>query len=334
LQLSSHKTPISSGERPRATHFYRRWHFAELLVGKVISREANSYRQKPAAGLKANVVNLKTAAVAFGFLAPLSAGTVSAADLHPIIEIETGYFFGASENGQWIKADQAAKSLANKTTYQVYSLTKQIGQTTMAKPTSGEEPCPDTLMVSLSSKPKDGAIGLGAPWNALPRKPMIADTTQPVYVEAVRDFLKSRGIADPKVRITRILPVDLEGDGEEEVLISATNYLTNDKLDYLPAAPFPDAPLHVPQPGSYSIVILRRVVDGNVQTKLVAGEVYAKSAESVAPNIYNLAAILDLNGDGKLEVIVHSFYYGGSETTIYRCGTDKIEAVLSVGCGA
>jgi len=42
-----------------------------------------------------------------------------AADLHPIIEIETGYFFGGSENGKWIKADQAAKSLANKTTYQV-----------------------------------------------------------------------------------------------------------------------------------------------------------------------------------------------------------------------
>jgi hypothetical protein len=39
-------------------------------------------------------VNLKTAAVLFGFLAPLSAGTASAADLHSIVEIETGYFFG------------------------------------------------------------------------------------------------------------------------------------------------------------------------------------------------------------------------------------------------
>ena len=189
-------------------------------------------------------------------------------------------------------------------------------------------------MVSLSSKPKDGVIGLDAPWNALPRKPMIADTTQPVYVETVRDFLRARGITDPKVRITRILRVDLEGDGEEEVLISATNYLTNDKLDYLPAAPFPDAPIHVPQCGSYSIIILRRLVDGIVETNLVAGEVYAKPAESVAPNIYNLAAVLDLNGDGKLEVIVHSFYYEGGQTTIYRYGPDKIEEVLSVECGA
>jgi hypothetical protein len=102
-------------------------------------------------------------------------------------------------------------------------------------------------MVSLSSKPKDGVIGLAAPCNALPRKPVIADTTQSVYVKAVRDFLKSYGIADPKVRITRILQIDLEGDGEDEVLINATNYF--DQHD--------EAPMHAPKRGSYSIVMLR-----------------------------------------------------------------------------
>ena len=44
-------------------------------------------------------------------------------------------------------------------------------------------------------------------------------------------------------------------------------------------------------------------------------------------------AVLDLNGDGKLEMIVHSFYYEGGPSTIYRCELDKIEAVLSVECG-
>jgi len=279
-------------------------------------------------------VNIKTAAVLFGFLAPLSTAIVSAADLRPIVEVETGYFFGASEKGNWVKADKAAKSVGKKTTYQVYGLTKQVGQITAGKPKSVEEPCPDTLTVSLSSKPKDGVIGLAATWNALPRKPIIADTTQSVYADAVRDFLKSHGINDPKVRITRILRVDLEGDGEAEVLISATNYFTGDKSNVHPAAPFSEAPIHAPQGGSYSIVILRRVIEGNVQTKLVAGEVYAKPDESVAPNVYNLAAVLDLNGDGKLEVIVHSFYYEGGQTTIYRCEPDKIESGLSVECGA
>jgi hypothetical protein len=54
----------------------------------------------------------------------------------------------------------------------------------------------------------------------------------------------------------------------------------------------------------------------------------------LAPNVYEIAAVLDLNGDGKLEVIVHSFYYEGGQTTIYRCDPDKIEAALSVERGA
>jgi len=220
-------------------------------------------------------VNLKTVAIVFGFLAPLSGGSVSAADLHPIMEIDTGYFFGGSENGKWVKADQAAKSTGKKTTYQVYSLTKQAEQITAGKPKSVDEPCADTLMVSLSSKPKDGVIGLAAAWNALPRRPVIVDATQSVYVEAVRDFLKTGGIADPKVRITWILRVDLDGDGEEEVLISATNYFFEDKSDHS-AAPLPEAPIDSPRPGSYSIIILRRVVDRKVQTQLVVGELYPK----------------------------------------------------------
>ena len=65
-----------------------------------------------------------------------------------------------------------------------------------------------------------------------------------------------------------------------------------------------------------------------------AGEVYQKSDESVAPNVYQVTAVLDLNGDSKLEVIVHSFYYEGRQTIIYRCELDKIEAVLSVECRA
>ena len=39
-----------------------------------------------------------------------------------------------------------------------------------------------------------------------------------------------------------------------------------------------------------------------------AGEVYQKPDESVASNVHQVTAVLDLNGDGKLELIVHSLY--------------------------
>ena len=41
-------------------------------------------------------------------------------------------------------------------------------------------------------------------------------------------FWKQKRIKQPKVKIDNILRVDLDGDGEEEVLISATNYFGKD----------------------------------------------------------------------------------------------------------
>jgi hypothetical protein len=253
----------------------------------------------------------------------LLSATAMAADLHPIVEMDTDYLFGGSADGKWIKAEKAAKSMKGRTSFRVFGLTQEVGKATGDKPTSAkEEACADMLTVSLPSTPNDGVIALSAPWNALPRKPQIADPTQQVYVDAVREFLESRRISDPKVKITRILRVDLDGDGEEEVLINATNYFTKDN----------DVSSDKPALGSYSIVLLRRAVAGKVQTELVAGEVYAKD-ESTTPNVYEVPAVLDLNGDGKLEVIVHSQYYEGSATTIYDCSGGKCKAALSVECG-
>lgn len=246
-----------------------------------------------------------------------------AADLHPIVEMDTGYLFGGSADGKWIKAEKAAKSMKGRTAFRVFGLTGEVGKATGGKPKPADaEVCSDLLKVSFSAEPKEGVIALSAPWNALPRKPQTADPAEQIYVDAVREFLESRRMSEPKVKITRILRVDLDGDGQEEVLINATNFFTDDG----------DVPMDTAAPGSYSIVLLRRVVAGKVETELIAGEFYVKD-ESSASNLYEIRGVLDLNGDGKLEVIVHSHYYEGAGTTIYDCSGGKCEAVLSAECG-
>lgn len=249
------------------------------------------------------------------------------ADLHPIVEVQSGYLFGAAADGKWIKADEAAKALPSETTYQVYGLTQSLGEAKGGQPKASEGECSDVLAVSLSPKPEKGVIALAAPWNALPRKPRIADTTQQVYIDAVRDFLKTKGIEQPKVKIESILRVDLDGGGEEEVLISATNYFGKD--DRLP--------MRSPA-GSYSMVLLRRVAAGKVETQLVEGEfhpqAYVRRGDSFdAPNAYKVIAVLDLDGDGKMEIVIASSYYEGEAITIYHCDPKKAEQVLSVFCG-
>jgi len=183
------------------------------------------------------------------------------------------------------------------------------------------------FVVSLSPKPKKGAIAIAAPWNALPRKVQSLDKTQRVYVDAVRDFLRTKGIDQPKVKIDNIVRVDLDGDGEEEVLISATNYFGKEDI----------VPMRSPG-GSYSMVLLGRMVAGKVETQLVEGEfhprAYVRKEDSFdAPNVYTLLAVLDLDGDGKMEIVVNSSYYEGASTTIYRCKPKKIEKLLTVACG-
>jgi hypothetical protein len=167
-------------------------------------------------------------------------------------------------------------------------------------------------------------IALAAPWNALPRKVQLIDPTQQVYIDAVSAFLKTKGIEQPKVKIENIVRVD--GDGENEVLISATNYFSKDRV-----------PMRSPA-GSYSMVLLRRVVAGKMETQLIEGEFYPKAYTETekfnAPNAYKVIAVLDLDGDGKMEVVVASNYYEGEATTIYRCDLKKIESLLSVACGA
>ncbi|MEP6809445.1 MAG: hypothetical protein ABI992_04325 [Chthoniobacterales bacterium] len=243
--------------------------------------------------------------------------------LSTCLELPGGFVIGGFSGGKWLSSEQAGKTVVPGHPYSVYKLFGLGGRVTGGKAKANQDVCPDVWEQEVQPANEEKAIAVSASWNPMPRKAKLSDPKQEVYVKAARDFLISKGISEPTVKITQILRIDLDGDGEEEVLLTATNYLKDDGTVPSSAAA-----------GNYSFVLLRSVVNGKVQTKLVEGDFYSKANENAAPNRYEVRGLLDLNGDGRLEIIVGSSYYEGGGASIWQFGAGKLKRVLEYGCGA
>jgi hypothetical protein len=256
-------------------------------------------------------------------LCPLLLATdIRAGAFHPIVDVDTGVLVGGVAEGKWLNDERAVKLLRGGESYHVYGFNKLLGLATGGKPTLAELPHEGLQIVPLIKAPKGGVIALGGEWNASPRRARLTSTDQPVFIKAVAEFLEARGLKEPKVNITQIVRVDLDGGGEEDVLISGTNYFSKEgRLSRtIPA-------------GSYSFVLLRRTVRNSVQTQLIEGEFHPQTKTEAYPGKYKISAVLDLDGNGKMEVVVSGDYFEGDSITVWSCARTKPEKLLEVAGG-
>lgn len=261
-------------------------------------------------------------------LFPCGAGSKDqpGAGTHPIVDVESGYLLGGSAGRKWVSDQAAAKSLHGGETYRLYSATRALGTMRGGKPKGQGAPCPETLFVDLAPKPGGKAmIAIVENWNALPRMPQILPTTSPVYRTVIMNELRRHGLPKPTVKIDQIWRVDLDGDGQDEVIISANNYAY-----YEPGA----APPSASRAGDYSLLLVRRVVGGRVRTFVLNGQYYLQAKTFNAPDDTHIAACLDVNGDGRMEIIMRDRYYEGHGTSVLEMGADGFKSVLSSACGA
>jgi hypothetical protein len=282
------------------------------------------------------ISRLTVAAIMVLLLGPsIHPGPAIAATVNPIVAFNdfyrdskpTGYLLGASAGGQWLKPEAAAGLIPGGETYRLYTLTGEAGNSVGGKPAKGEAgPCSDTLFVTLTPYPavRGSLVAVGGPWNAMPRRLKLASPETQAYKDAAAELLRRKGIDNPNVNLTQVIRVDLDGDGEDEVLVSATNYarFTHGGLT-------PDA-----RAGDYSLVFLRRVVQGKVVTRIITGEYYPKAKKFSGPTEHRIIGVLDLNGDGILEIVLSGRYYEGEWVEAYRVQGAKIIKLFSMGCGA
>jgi hypothetical protein len=242
--------------------------------------------------------------------------------VYPIIDPATGFLLGGTINKLWIDAGQVAPLLKGNEPDRLYSLNGYVATVKGTKPESAGAPCEETQVLTTAPaiRVTSPLIGSGGPWGAYPRVVRSQSTTQPVYLDAVAAVLKENGIANPRVRITQLLRVDLDGDGMTEVVLTASSHVDG----VLPSA----------EAGDYSLVLLRKVINGQVQTTILDGDFYTDAVDFAAPNDFKVTAIADLNGDGNMDIAVHGEYYEGAWTSIYEVKGSTVKEVLLEGCGA
>ena len=162
-----------------------------------------------------------------------------------------------------------------------------------------------------------GAIAVVSSWELRPSPTAVVEELAEVHHAAVIEVLEPLGIlSEPDVY--QQLVVDLEGDGTDEVIIVA-RHVADDVIA---------------RPGDYSVVLLRKSIDGEWQTAILETSL----AEPNSPYVlsHSVAAVADLNGDGKMEIVVDAVYYEGAGSVAYEYINDDLgpQSVLTGGCGA
>jgi hypothetical protein len=230
---------------------------------------------------------------------------------------------GGVKDNKFISAGATAEALKTK---QNYFMVDQEGIRKFdfdgEIKTAQSAACSDYFETEVTAEVDYKGLGFGAnaDWNPAPHK--VAELFNfGVYKPIVAKFLRGQGIRNPKVKISQIFYGDLDGDGRNEDVISATNADAWEQGGAI-------------QRGDYSFVMVRKLVGGRVKTILLEGVFFPRGlTQNLSPGFYDISAIADLNGDGNMEIVVGGFEY---ENTFYKAfeidGAEK-RRILQIECG-
>lgn len=257
-------------------------------------------------------------------LSLLAITTFGQSSIIPLVELKDRGLMGGVQNGRWIAPTKFASSMRSETEFVLVGWTgvEEGGVTLGKKNTDMGDICPEYTQFEFELEQENGvAIGSDSKWNPVPRALKPIDLENATYKTVVASFLRRKGIVRPVVKIKEAFRVDLEGDGVEEVVLSATYY----KEGLSPGAAV----------GDYSVVLLRKAIGKVVTDHMLQGDFYTKKVQFGAPLEFHITAIADLNGDGKMEVVTHAAYYEGSGSNTFEMKNGRPVEVkeLEIGCG-
>jgi hypothetical protein len=173
---------------------------------------------------------------------------------------------------------------------------------------------------ALGSWPDPVGVAISAPWQLTPHF-VQEEIDNGTYSELARPLLAARGLDVESPVIKQVVRFDMDGNGENEVLVVAEDIAESGSL--------------FAQEGDYSLVFTRIVVEGEVQTAILGESIVDEVQEGTTPFIlsHSIAAVADLSGDGKMEMVIHEIYYEGSAWSVWEYVNDDLGPVFQIGSG-
>ena len=258
--------------------------------------------------------------------------TEAPGELHPVVVGDL--LLGGSSGGEWLNVMDVAPHLMGGETYNLYSLQGYVGKAIgSAVPEETDDwraaNGPYAEFVELQhGVARDAYVAVNDDWNAMPRVPVAQGDANGTYRAIVNGLLEEEGLFGADIEILQNYRIDLEGDGVDEVVLYAESRL-RDEGDWR----------FFEEKGRFSILILRKVIGGEVQNIVMRSDVHLseqnfESDERQLREIYPIMGILDLNGDGKLEIVNAFHYYEGFAYGVTDVFDDGSVLVMWNGYGA
>lgn len=246
-------------------------------------------------------------------------------------EAQQAVVVGAFQGGRWIEAEKLSRLEARR--YQVFGPAGRINQAQGAEGLTTPDICDwnrETPLVLLERRAiQYPAYAISAPWNPQPR-PVVSFAPTPAHRQAVAAELDRRKIKKAP-NITQALRADLDADGRDEVLLSANQpgfFLSNGRIEGSYAS----------EVGDYGLILVRKLLNDTELRTFVLDVTHLEKpfdGSEGMPTVVTrrLGAILDLDGDGKMEIITEDWVHEGWGSTVWRWNGQQFVKVLEWGCG-
>ncbi len=253
------------------------------------------------------------------------------------LDLDETVIVGALEGNKWVDAEDLSTSsqaaIAGGLKSVLFNNTGVIGKAMAGGKVSIGSTCDWVRVTDISTPvklPYLPTYAIAAAWNPVPRAISSIANTNATYQKIIADELQQRKIAKPAM-VSQVLQVDLDNDKSNEVLIVAQNpRLSFDAQNRLNGT-------YGSEKGEYSLVLVRKVIAGKVQTFSLSERVIEKPFDGTSgqPQVLTqfISAIADIDGDGKMEIFVDDLVHEGYGVNIYNWNGKGFSKILEWGCG-